>query len=71
MATFLVLDENTLGYSENYSPDKSFCSMIVMRADCLRGGDPTTMDRSVLVNIAKARIATKEDFEHFKVLCPY
>ena len=68
MATYLVHNNNTLGYSENYAPEKSSCSMIVMAVDYMAGGEPTTIDRQVSVNTANARIATKEDFARFKVI---
>lgn len=68
MNAYLVHNENTLGYTDMYEEGKPFCIMIVIAVDYTRGGEPTTIDRTVLVNTANARIATKEDFEHFKVI---
>lgn len=68
MNTYLIHNENTLGYSDDYEEGKQFCVMVVMAVDYMRGGEPTTIDRVVLVNTANARVATKEDFEHFNTI---
>ena len=65
---YIVHNENTLGYSHNYSPDKVACTMVVMAIDYMRGGEPTTIDRMVSVSTANARLATKKDFERFGVI---
>lgn len=63
---YIVYNDNTLGYTGNFR--KPFCSMIVLRVDYMAGGDPLTIGKVVLVNTDKARLATKEDFERFKVI---
>lgn len=71
MAKYYIHNDNTLGYplgadTINLSITPFF-SMVVMAVDYMRGGDPTLIDRDVLVNSANAREATPSDLQHFKV----
>ena len=66
---YIVENENLLGYVTG-KPDKAakVVSMVVMRADVEKGGDPTLVDRKTVAT--NYRNATKEDFENFGIVPP-
>lgn len=71
---YIVENENLLGYVTDKSvylwSDKAakVVSMVVMRADVEKGGDPTLVDRKTVAT--NYRNATKEDFENFGIVPP-
>lgn len=68
MKTYFVLNDNTFGYPvADQSTGKRFFGLVVMAVDVRKGGDPTLIDRVTLCDSQKAREATKEDCERFKV----
>lgn len=64
--TFIVLNENTFGYTEG-GTQSPFCRMYVMSVDYLHGGDPMNLDKIIIARKEKCRIATTNDFEHFRI----
>ena len=64
--TFFVLNENTFGYTFD-SPDEHFVRLNVMAVDYMRGGDPLLLYNQILAPLACRRLATVQDFSHFRV----
>lgn len=64
--TFVVINENTFGYTTERT-DKAYFRVVVMAVSVLRGGDPLLLDKMVLANWQKAREATVQDFADYRV----
>lgn len=47
--------------------DAKRLSVVVMRADVLKGGDPCLIDRVISAGRDEVRPATEEDYEHFMI----
>ena len=71
MAKYYIHNNNTLVYPLGVDPGDLYShpcfSAIVIAVDYMAGGEPTLIDREVLVNSANAREATPEDGKRFKV----
>ena len=63
---YCIHNENTFGYPLS-STDAPFFEMVVMRVNVEHGGDPTLIDRTVLVNRENARPAFEEDYDKFRI----
>lgn len=64
--TFIVLNENTFGYTFD-SPYKKFVRLNVMAVDSLCGGDPLLLYSQILACSDNRRVATVRDFSHYRV----
>ena len=64
---YVIYDECYFCLPSAERSGKKFCPAIVMRADVEKGGDPSFIDHTILVEAAKAREATSEDCERFMV----
>lgn len=64
--TFFVFKKHTFGYAEG-DVDKRFLRLWIMAVDYMNGGDPQLLNNCILVDNKDLRLATLNDFAHFKV----
>ena len=64
---YIVYEERYFCFPVGEWRGRVFFPAVVMAVDVDKGGDPTLIDRDILVEAAKAREATKEDCERFKI----
>ena len=69
MDNYFVLNDCLFGYPLDLDRGRFF-RLVVMAVDVTKGGDPTLIDRTVLADGNKARVATKSDYERFRVKYP-
>lgn len=67
MVDYIVYEERYFCLPIGEWRGRVFFPAVVMRADIEKGGDPTIIDRDILVEAKKAREATSEDCERFKI----
>ena len=68
MTTIIVYNENTFGYTEEeLNPAKAFCKMWILSVQSIKGGEPLLLGNCILANTEKVRLATKQDFEDYKI----
>ena len=64
--TFIVLDENTFGYTDG-DISKPFCKLVVLAIQHIKGGEPTLLNNIILAPKGRFRIANRQDFDDYKV----
>ncbi len=64
--TFVVIDNNTFGYTEKDTTTGCF-PVNIMAVDAYKGGDPYKINTSTYARKGTWRVATTADFERFRV----
>lgn len=64
--TFIVLDENTFGYTDG-DISEPFCKLVVLAVQHIKGGDPALLDKIILAPRERFRIANRQDFDDYRV----
>lgn len=68
-AYHIVHKEREFGYPVG-THRKKFFEMVVLSVDVLKGGDPLLINQTIIVNRSDVRLATRKDYERFKIHQP-
>ena len=64
---YIVVEENTLGYTIGNAEFGKTVRFIVMAVDYMKGGEPTMLEKESVAVAGTYRLATKDDEERFMV----